>query len=127
MNITSIMNKITYAIGALSSMSFVLGWTFAILNLPGATELSSYGFLVFGFVFMPLLAFARYRLGLQRQRMERLTFNFAFISSLLIAISILFKLMHLQGAEKLMLTGAVIFTFVFIPLLFISLYKNARA
>src|SRR5262245_18943031 len=52
-----LMNKITYVIGLLATMSFLTGWLFGFLHLPGAFELSVGGFTVFGLVFAPLVAF----------------------------------------------------------------------
>jgi len=119
------MKKIMYIAGALSAMSFVLGWVFALLRLPLSNEMASYGALVFGFFFMPLMAYYRYSSTASLLRSERLQFNFALMSITLMSVAVLFKELQLQGTETIMLTGGLLFTFAFLPVLFYNLYRKA--
>ena len=119
------MKKIMYLIGALSAMTFVLGWLFALLQMPLANELASYGFLSFGLVFMPIHAYFRYSSSEVKLRSVRLQYNFALMSVVLMSVAVLFKSIQLQGTETLLLTGGLMFTFAFLPLLFYNLYQNS--
>lgn len=120
-----LMKEVMYSIGLLSAMSFVLGWLFGILHMPGATPLSIYGFLVFAFVFVPLLAIDRYKTNIRWVLSEKLKFALGLVSGLIVATSILFKVMHLPGAEGLMILGTGLFVFGFLPFLFFRLYKKS--
>lgn len=120
-----IMKKVMYSIGLLSAMSFVLGWLFGILHKPGAYQLSIYGFLIFVFVFVPLLAIDRYKTNIRWVLSEKLKFSLGLVSGLIVATSILFKIMHLPGAEGLMILGTGLFVFGFLPFLFFTMYKKS--
>jgi hypothetical protein len=119
------MKKIMYGIGLLSAISFVLGWAFGILHLPGAKELSINGFLGFVFVFVPLLAIDRFKSNIRWLLSDKLKFILGTLSALLIAAAMLFKIMHLPGADELFFAGAVLLAFGFLPFLFFTMYKKS--
>lgn len=119
------MKKIMYGIGLLSAISFVLGWAFGIIHLPGARELSIYGFLGFVFVFVPLLAIDRFKSNIRWLLSDKLKFILGTFSALLIAAAMLFKIMHLPGADELFFGGAVLLAFGFLPFLFFTMYKKS--
>jgi hypothetical protein len=120
-----IMKRFMYLIGLVSAMSFVTGWTFAMLHLPGQAELSVGGFLGFAFIFMPMYAIDYFKVNIQRALSEKLKLVTGIASALVVATSIIFKLFHLQGAYTLLLIGAIIFTFGFLPFLFFNMYKKS--
>ena len=119
------MKKIMYGIGLLSAMSFVLGWAFGMIHLPGAVELSIYGFMAFVFIFLPMLAIDRYKVNIRWALSDKLKFGLGFVSGFIVAISVFFKLMHLPGAEELLIMGTGIFVFGFLPFLFFTMYKKS--
>ncbi|MBL7852212.1 MAG: hypothetical protein JNN04_15015 [Cyclobacteriaceae bacterium] len=121
-----LMKKLMYSIGALSSMSFVAGWAFGILHLPGAFELSVYGFLGFSFLFMPLYAMNYYKTRIHRALSEKWKFILGLSSGLLMGASLVFKLLHLSLLPTFFLISAsVVFVFGFLPFLFFGLYKKS--
>ena len=120
------MNKLMYTLGALSSMAFVAGWTFGMLHLPGASELSVYGFLGFAFLFMPLYAAKYDKARMQRLPSEKWRLFLGMTSAMLIGASLISKMMHLSVLPAFFLiAGSTIFIFGFIPFLFFSLYKKS--
>ncbi len=121
------MKRIMYFIGMLSAMSFVLGWTFGMLHWLGATELSVGGFLGFVLIFIPLYTIDYFKVKIQRALSEKLRLIFGISSALLVAASVIFKLLHLSGADLLLLSGAGLFVFGFLPFLFFTMYKKSIA
>lgn len=119
------MKKLTYSIGLLSVMSFVLGWACGMLHWAGARELSIAGFLGFIFLYVPLLAFDRYKTNIRWLLSDKLKFILGSISGLVMATAIAFKILHLPGADQLLILGTVLFTFGFLPFLFFTMYKKS--
>ena len=120
-----LMKKVMYSIGLLSAMVFVLGWAFGIMHLPGATELSIYGFLTFVFIFLPMLALDHYKLNIRWALSDKLKFGLGFASGIIVALSVVFKLMHLSGAQELLIIGTALFVFGFLPFVFFNMYKKS--
>ena len=119
------MKKIMYSIGLLSAMVFVLGWAFGMMHLPGAIALSIYGFMSFVFIFLPMLAIDRYKVNIRWALSDKLKFGLGFVSGLIVATSVFFKLMHLPGAEGLLIIGTGVFVFGFLPFLFFTMYRKS--
>ena len=116
------MKEVTYIIGLLSSIAVSLGFLFRLLQWPGGGPLSVWGTLGFGFLFLPLLA-ARYFKSQRRSvAIERLKMLTGVVSGLVFTLSVLFKTLHLQGADWLLIAGVGLFAFTFLPILFFSLY-----
>lgn len=120
-----LMKKLMYTVGALSSMSFVAGWAFGVLHLPGAYELSIYGFLGFTFLFMPLYAIDYLKADIRRALNERWKFGLGLLSAVLIGTSTILKMFHLEGASLLLVAGTTVFVVGFLPFLFFGLYKKS--
>lgn len=120
-----LMKKIMYSIGLLSAMVFVLGWAFGMMHLPGAIALSIYGFMSFVFIFLPMLAIDRYKVNIRWALSDKLKFGLGFVSGLIVATSVFFKLMHLPGAEGLLIIGTGVFVFGFLPFLFFTMYRKS--
>jgi hypothetical protein len=120
-----VMKKLMYFIGLISAMSISLGWLFKILHWPGGGELFTYGFLAFVLLFLPLLAIDRYKLNLQAAMSEKLRLALGFGSAIVTGLAVLFKMLHLQGADMLLIGGALLFVFGFLPFLFFRMYRKA--
>jgi len=121
-----LMKKLMYTIGALSSMSFVAGWAFGILHLPGAFELSAYGFLGFALLFMPLYAIDYHKTSIQRLLSEKWRFFLGLASAVLMGASVIFKMLHLPVLPTFFLiAGSTVFIFGFLPFLFFGLYRKS--
>lgn len=119
------IKKIMYLIGLISAMAFVSGLTFTLLHFPGANELSTYGFLSFAFIFLPLLAIDYFKGKVQRAISEKLRFLLGLTSGFIAGLSVLFKALHYQGAAELLITGSTLFIFGFLPSQFFNMYKKS--
>jgi hypothetical protein len=116
-----------YLIGFLGSVAFALGVTFKLLHLPGANQLYIVGFLVVLLVFIPLYAIEKYKSDFSNALSERWKIILGGAASVIAGISGIFKLLHLQGADLLLLLGTFVFIVGFLPLFFYSLYKNSTS
>lgn len=56
--------------------------------------------------------------------MKRLTYLIGFLASMAFAVSILFKFLHLPGADELNMMGLIGLTFLFLPLIIINKFKH---
>ncbi len=119
------MKKVMYLIGLISAVAISLGWLFSVLRWPGGYELFNYGFLCFLLVFIPLLAIDRYKVNLRKALSEKLRIVLGSVSGIVCGISLVFKFLHLQGADVVLVVGVLMFTFGFLPFLFFSMYKKA--
>jgi len=119
------MKKIIYTIGLLSAIAVSLGWLFSVMHWPGAYQLFNYGFLGFLLLFVPMLAIDRYKVYLGQALSEKLRIILGSLSAIVVGLSLVFKLLHLQGADFLLLGGMLLFTFGFLPFLFFRMYKKS--
>jgi biotin transporter BioY len=119
------MKRIMYLIGLLASMATSLGLIFRILNWPGGMELIIGGTFGFTFLFLPMLALNHYKSEVHRELSERVKLVLGYASAILFATSVLFKIMHLQGADILLLLSGLVFAFGFLPFLFFRMYKQS--
>ncbi|MEM9856579.1 MAG: hypothetical protein AAF843_04465 [Bacteroidota bacterium] len=122
-----IMKKIMYLIGFIGSVTLTGGVVFKLLNFPGGYELFTIGFLMLFLVFIPLLAFDRYKVAISKAISERMKLILGTSAAVLTGLSGLFKVMHLQGAELLLMLGAIVFAVGFLPFFFFTMYKRAIA
>ncbi|WP_299261349.1 hypothetical protein [uncultured Aquimarina sp.] len=121
------MKKLMYLIGFVGALTLTTGITFKILWYPGANKLFITGFLLLLLVFVPMLAFDRYKVAIAKTLSERLKIIMGCVSGIIVGLSGLFKLLHLMGAEVLLLAGAFIFAIGYLPFLFFTMYKRALA
>src|SRR5690606_9873173 len=119
------MKRIIYTIGLLSAIAISLGWLLPVLHWPGGNDMFNYGFLGFLLLFVPMLAIDRYKVYLGQALSEKLRIILGALSAVMTGLSLVFKLLHLQGADYLLLGGMMIFTFGFLPFLFFRMYKKS--
>lgn len=120
-----IMKKLMYLIGFIGAATLAGGVTFKLLNITGGNELFTIGFLTLLLVFVPLLAIDRYKVAIARALSDRLKIIFGLLAAVITGLSGLFKLLHLQGADILLLLGAFVFVVGFLPFLFFTMYKKS--
>lgn len=121
------MKKVTYLIGLLGAMCYSVGFTFRVLGWPGGFEIANYGVMAFVFLFLPMLAVNYLKFKIYKAASERWYVVLGFLSAGLMGLTTLFKMLHLQGADMLLLVSAFVFSFAFLPMLFFNLYqKSAR-
>jgi len=120
-----IMKKLMYLIGFISSLTLTAGVTFKLLNIPFGTELFTVGFLTTLLIFIPLLAIDRYKVHLSKAISGKIKIISGVVAAIFTGLSVIFKLMHLQGSQFLLILGALIFAFGFLPFYFFTMYKKS--
>jgi hypothetical protein len=120
-----IMKKLMYLIGFTGSITLTAGVTFKLLRMPFGTELFTVGFLVLLLVFIPMLALDRYKVTLSKAISVKAKIILGVVAAIITGLSGLFKLMHLQGADLLLMLGAFVFAFGFLPFYFFTMYKKS--
>lgn len=120
-----LMKRLMYLIGFIGSITLTAGITFKLLHMPFGTELFTIGFLTLLLIFIPLVTFNRYKVAISKSISVKLKMILGAIASIITGLSGLFKLMHLQGAELLLILGAFIFGFGFLPFYFFTMYKKS--
>lgn len=87
--------------------------------------MATFGFLGFVLLFMPMLAIDRYKLTLNKALSEKLKIILGFTSAAITGLAVLFKILHLQGADILLVLGIILFSLGFLPFLFFRMYKKS--
>ena len=120
------MKKVMYLIGLVSSISICIGWLFKILHWPGADELFLGGFLAFVLIFIPSVVIDRFRVAVNKTLLsEKLKIILGVLSGAATGLAVIFKIMHLPGADQLLIFGFLAFSFGFLPFLFFRMYRKA--
>lgn len=120
------MKKFMYSIGLVTSISFTMGLMMKLLHMPGGEQLVNYGFFGFALLFMPMLTFHLYRKNSLRATHEKFKIVLAIVSAALTGLAVLFKMsMNLGWSEAMLITGASVFSFGFLPFHFYGMYKKA--
>lgn len=120
-----IMKKLMYFIGFLGAFALTAGTTFKLLNMPWANELFSTGLLTVLLIFIPLLAIDRYKVAISKALTEKAKIILGLAAAIVTGMSVVFKLLHLQGAGFLLMLGAFIFAIGFLPFFFFRMYKKS--
>jgi hypothetical protein len=120
-----IMKKLLYSTGFIGSISLTAGVSFKLLRMPYGYELFIVGFLMLFLVFIPLLALDRYKVAISKAISEKMKIISGVVAAIITGLSGLFKLMHLQGADLLLMLGAFVFAFGFLPFFFFTMYKKS--
>ena len=117
------MKITTYTIGFISTATLTLGVLFYLMSWPGAYNLFSVGFLTFCLVFIPYLSFKNYKLTVGKSKSIKTKLIIGVTASILVGLSGLFKIYHLHGANILLVIGALVFAFGYLPFQFFTMYK----
>jgi hypothetical protein len=121
------MKKLMYTTGFLGAVATTLGVMFKILHWPGADELFVVGYILLLLIFVPLSVIDRFKVILTKALPEKLRAFTGVVAALAGGMAGVFKIMHLPGADQLLITGALVFAFGFLPFLFFTLYKKSIA
>ena len=119
------MKKLLYIIGFVGAGILAIGVTLKLLQMSGGNEFFMVGFFALLLIFIPLLAFDQYKVAISKTISVRLKIILGAIAAIITGLSGVFKVLHLQGAEILLLLGAVVFVFGFLPFLFFTMYKKS--
>ncbi len=120
-----IMKKAMFITGFLGAFSLTVGTTLKIMHMPMANVLFMIGFLTLLLVFIPLLAIDRYKVSLSKSATVKTKLIMGATAGIITGLSGLFKILHLQGANVLLVLGAFIFAFGFLPFFFFTMYKKS--
>jgi hypothetical protein len=120
-----VMKKFMYILGLLTAIAMSMGFTFRLLHLPGADELFTYGFLTFALVFLPMAAYNSFAMKVKRTLVEKLRIILGFTSAVFAGTAVVFKIMHYPWVDWLLLLGAGLFSFGFLPCLFYTMYERS--
>ena len=119
------MKKVMYLTGLICAITVSVGWLFATVRWPGAHEIFNMGFLGFLWVFVPMLVVDRYRVRIRKPVSEKIKIVLGAVSGFTVGLSLVFKLLHLQGADIVLIVGMLMFIFGFLPIFFFTRYKKA--
>lgn len=117
------MKIVLYGIGLIASVALSVGLTFKLLHWPGADQLITYGFVAFTLLFVPLATFINSAVTGFDKTKKFLGLTASVVSGL----AVVFKILHLQGADVLLLIGTFLFSACYIPFLFYGMYKKSVA
>jgi cation transport ATPase len=120
-----IMKKLMFSAGFIGAVLISIGSLFKIMHWPMANVMMISGMIAFLLLFVPLFALDRYKVQASKAMSTKVKISIGFISTFLIGLSVVFKLMHWMGASVMLVVGVGLFTFGFLPFLFFSLYKKS--
>ena len=119
------MKMIMYLIGLLASMSITLGWLFKYLNWKGGGDMLTFGMICFLLLFVPLLAFDKYKLNLAKVLSEKLKIILGFSGAIVTGLGIILRTSGMQYGSLLVVIGTLIIAFGFLPFLFFRMYRKS--
>ncbi|WP_197901595.1 hypothetical protein [Rhodocytophaga rosea] len=118
------MQKLKYSLGLLLSVCISIGSLFKAMEWPGANYLLWFGLTGLVVLFLPLLAYDTYKQK-DKSVIEKIKDALGFASATVLGTGIMLKIGHLTGGGILLVGGTMLFTFGFLPFLFLILYKKA--
>tara|TARA_R110002096_G_scaffold238027_3_gene429337 strand:+ start:31449 stop:32552 length:1104 start_codon:yes stop_codon:yes gene_type:complete len=118
------MKKILKFSGITTVVFITLGALFKTMHWPGASLFLILGGSFFSILFMPLLILLK--LNDDESKTEKYVFSFGLLLAIGIIAGIIFKIFHWPYANNLMFFSTVIFTFLFVPVYFITGVKQAN-
>lgn len=122
-----IMKRFLYVFGLLASIAITGGTLFKLMSWPGANKLIAVGSLTFLFVFLPFWTLDRFKFKMINKGYDRWRLISGMIAGILFGLSIVFKVLHLMGADLILVASAVVFALFFLPLYFFRIYKKSLA
>ena len=72
-----------------------------------------------------MLVVDRFRVHMRKPAAEKIKICLGAVSGFTVGLSLVFKLLHLQGVGIVLLVGMLMFMFGFLPIFFFNLYKAA--
>jgi hypothetical protein len=118
------MKKTMYLTSIMVTAFMILFSLFKIFHLPGAGALFVITVVLFSLLFLPLVILIK--LKDESKKTEKMVYSFGFLLGISTSIGVLFKLMHWPYAGILMLSGVSIFTFIYVPLYYITQSRTTK-
>lgn len=119
-----IMKKVMIASGALSAALLSIGIFLKFMHLPGAAVTILCGVLLLSFIFLPLMFTLRVKE--KQENRDKVVAGIGTLAAMLIAVGILFKIMHWPGANVLCILALGIMIVLFVPIYFFSGIRNPQ-
>ena len=119
------MKRITYLTGFISTLGLTLSVVFKSLHLPGASILLFGSIIVTAFLFAPLLLVSHLKSNGTYSPSERMKWIVGAAGFMMLALGSILNMLHLAGSGAVLISGAFLFGFGFLPFLFYSLYKQS--
>lgn len=116
------MKKVMIVSGTFSAAAMILGILFKFLHWPGASFLIILGIGASSLIFLPLLF--TLKLKEQQNLKDKIGLGLISLASILLCLSVLFKVMHWPGANLMGVMFLVILGLIFLPLNFINGIRN---
>ena len=116
------MKQKIYILGIATAMIVFLGTLFKINHWAGAGILLMAGIFILVFVFMPMALINSYKA--EGNRSNRILYFITWLTSLVVFISILFKVQHWPGAGYLMMVSIPFPFVVFLPVFLFVTSRN---
>jgi hypothetical protein len=117
------MKKTVNISGLLAAIFTLMGSVLKVLHMPGAGISFVLGIAIFSLIFLPLMIALKFRD--EGSKTDKLVLSFGFLVGIVTSLGFLFKLMHWPGANIMMLSGLIAFTFVYVPIYFFSRVRRA--
>ena len=122
------MKKVMYVLGLLGAIGISMGLMFKLLHLPGGGQIFNIGFMFFVFGYLPMKAYHHFTRDEYASLLKKMMVASLGVSATLVAGAIYCKLiMHIPLATVLLMSGVSLFSFAFLPLLFLDMYKRSVA
>lgn len=119
------MKTIMYSVGLVSTIALTIGTLFRLLHWPGGEQLFTAGYIGFLLVYLPLWAINYYKVNIQKALSEKLRLALGVASGVITGAAAVLKITHMPGADILLIVGALVFAFGFLPFLFFTMYKRS--
>jgi hypothetical protein len=117
------MNATMKISGYVSSVMILIGSIFKIQHWPGANIMILSGVFFLSVIFLPLLFILKFKASEENNRSVVLSI-IGFVSSILICIGILFRILHWPGARTMTVIGCALLLLGYLPIYILSIYKN---
>ena len=117
-----VMKRTLKITGLISVVLIVLGALFKTMHWPGAGIMYVSGFIIFCLLFIPLNIVLQSRND--KKRIDKMVMILGLLLTISGSIGLLFKVMHWPGASILFFGSLGLFGLIFIPLYFITRYRN---
>lgn len=121
----SVMKKLTFSIGFITSLAFLTGAFFKANHWPTANMLILFGGALFGLVFLPMYFYLKFQsdreMGINKPGATYILKN---ILTSFLVIATPYSILHWPGTQIVVYTGFVLFTVIFLPMVFLNWYKK---
>jgi hypothetical protein len=117
------MNATMKISGYVSSLMILIGSIFKLQHWLGANVLILVGVFFLSTLFLPLLFILKFKSTDENNRNVVLSI-IGFVSSILICLGILFRILHWPGSRMMIVIGCSLLILGYLPIYILSIYKN---